>query len=84
VYSEYQGKGIGTELLKFVLSKLPDYGIERVELGTGTFGYQLAYYQRLGFRVESVIKDYFLRNYSEAIYEHGVQHQDMLRLYKVL
>ena len=67
-----------------MLSQLPSKGINRVELGTGTFGYQLIYYQRLGFRVESVVKDYFLRHYSESIYENGIQHQDSLRLYKLL
>ena len=84
VYPEYQGKGIGSELLAFVLSQLPSKGINRVELGTGTFGYQLTYYQRLGFRVDSVMKDYFLLNYPEPIFENGIQHQDMLRLYKLL
>lgn len=84
VYPAYQGQGLGSELLTFVLSHLPSKGINRVELGTGTFGYQLIYYQRLGFRVESVVKDYFLRHYSEPIYENGIQHQDSLRLYKLL
>lgn len=81
VYPEGQGRGIGSELLRFVLSVLPTKGIERVELGTGTFGYQLTYYQRLGFRVDSVAKDHFLINYPEPIFENGIQHKDMLRLY---
>ena len=84
VYPEYQDKGIGSELLSFVLSQLLSKGISRVELGTGAFGYQLTYYHRLGFRVDSVLKDYFLLNYPEPIFENGIQHQDMLRLYKSL
>ena len=84
VYPKYQGQGIGSELLKFALSQLLSKGINCVELGTGTFGYQLTYYQRLGFRVKSVIKDYFLVNYPEPIFEKGIQHQDMLRLYRLL
>ncbi|AYF20141.1 TPA: GNAT family N-acetyltransferase [Vibrio parahaemolyticus] len=81
VSPEQQGQGIGSKLLKLVLSQLPSKGINRVELGTGTFGYQLTYYQRLGFRVDSIIKDHFLLNYPEPIYENGIQHKDMLRLY---
>ena len=84
VYPHLQGQGIGSYLLKSVLAQLPKKGITRVELGTGTFGYQLTYYQRLGFRVDAIIKDHFLLNYPEPIYENGVQHQDMLRLYKQL
>ncbi|WJV52338.1 GNAT family N-acetyltransferase [Pectobacteriaceae bacterium CE90] len=80
VYPEYQGQGVGSKLLKYVLSQLPSKGIDRVELGTGTFGYQLTYYQRFGFRVDSIIKDHFLLNYPEPIFENGIQHKDMLRL----
>ncbi|HHF2902123.1 TPA: GNAT family N-acetyltransferase [Vibrio alginolyticus] len=81
VNPRYQGKGIGSKLLEFALSQLSRKGIQRVELGTGTFGYQLTYYQRAGFRVESVLKDHFLLNYVEPIFENGIQHKDMLRLY---
>ncbi len=81
VYPDFQGRGIGSELLRFALSQLKERRVKRVELGTGSFGYQLSYYQRLGFRVDSVIKDHFLTNYSEPIYENGIQHKDMLRLY---
>jgi len=84
VYPKLQGQGVGSELLKSVLSQLSSKGISRVELGTGTFGYQLTYYQRLGFRVDSIVKDHFLLNYPEPIYENGIQHKDMLRLYAQL
>ena len=76
-----QGKGIGTQLLKFVLSELESKGMRSVELGTGAFGYQLTYYHRLGFWVGEVIHNHFLDNYSEPIFENGIQHKDMLRLY---
>ncbi|EHK9050597.1 GNAT family N-acetyltransferase [Vibrio vulnificus] len=81
VSPKLQGQGIGSRLLEFVLSQLPNKGVGQVELGTGTFGYQLTYYQRLGFRVDSIIKDHFLLNYPEPIFENGIQHKDMLRLY---
>ncbi|MBN7798769.1 GNAT family N-acetyltransferase [Parahaliea mediterranea] len=81
VYPEHQGRGIGSDLLKFTLASLADRDVKRVELGTGSFGYQLGYYQRIGFRVDSIIKDHFLSNYSAPIFENGIQHKDMLRLY---
>ncbi|KID57136.1 GCN5 family acetyltransferase [Pseudoalteromonas luteoviolacea] len=77
----HQGLGIGTKLLRYVLKALKSKGMTRVELGTGSFGYQLTYYHRLGFRVESVAKNHFLQTYSEPIFENGIQHKDMLRLY---
>ncbi len=80
VIPEKQNKGIGTELLKFVIAYYEDIGAPKLELGTGTFGYQLLYYQRFGFRVESVWKNHFVDNYSDPIYDHGLQLKDMLRL----
>ncbi len=81
VYQEFQQQGIGSAVLRFALGELARMNIHRVELGTGTFGYQLTYYQRIGFRVDSVVKDHFLTNYAEPIIENGIQHKDMLRLY---
>ncbi|KEI72151.1 GNAT family N-acetyltransferase [Endozoicomonas elysicola] len=81
VMPELQGRGIGTQLLNYVLDGLAQRSIKRVELGTGTFGYQLTFYQRLGFRVSDVITNHFLDHYPEPIFEHGIQHKDMLRLY---
>jgi ribosomal protein S18 acetylase RimI-like enzyme len=75
-----QGKGIGTKLLEFVISELKSRNVTKLVLGTGTFGHQLAFYQRLGFRVDVVVKNFFTDNYDEPIYENGVQHYDMLRL----
>ncbi|MCL6269587.1 GNAT family N-acetyltransferase [Sansalvadorimonas sp. 2012CJ34-2] len=75
-----QGSGVGSKLLKHALSEMKKLGIKRVELGTGSFGYQLTFYQRAGFRVFAVDRDFFLNNYDEPLFENGLQHKDMLRL----
>ena len=49
-------------------------------MGTGTFGYQLAFYQRQGFRATGIDRDFFVKNYPEPIFEDGIQLFDMLRL----
>lgn len=79
-----QQQGIGSGLLRFVLTSLAEKGVRRVELGTGCFGHQLVYYQRHGFRVHAVLKDHFLIHYPEPLMEHGIQHKDMLKLSLVL
>ena len=76
----HQQRGIGSGLLRFVLENLAEKGVRRVELGTGSVGHQLTYYQRHGFRVDAVLKDHFLIHYPEPLIEHGIQHKDMLRL----
>ena len=80
VSPEYQRKGIGSKLLKHAVTIVRDMGARRLEVGTGTFGYQLAWYQRQGFRVFAIERDFFLVNYKEPIYENGIQLKDMLRL----
>ncbi|MGB0859654.1 MAG: GNAT family N-acetyltransferase [Pseudoalteromonas spongiae] len=80
VQPTYQAQGIGSKLLAYAITETKYKGIERIELSTGTFGHQLSFYQKLGFRVESVIKNHFLDNYPEPIFENGIQHKDMLRL----
>ncbi|MGE8496750.1 MAG: GNAT family N-acetyltransferase [Pseudomonas sp.] len=75
-----QGQGIGRQLLDDAISQARQLGARRLELGTGSFGPQLAFYQRAGFRVVAVEPDYFLEHYAEPLFEHGLQHKDRLRL----
>ncbi len=75
-----QKSGYGTALLKWVIDYYRNAGARWLEVGTGTFGYQLAFYQRQGFRVTSIDRDFFVRNYPEPIFEDGIQLIDMLRL----
>ncbi|KAF0807638.1 N-acetyltransferase GCN5 [Alcanivorax xiamenensis] len=80
VSPDVQGQGVGSALLRQVIDQCRSEGVRRIELGTGTFGYQLAFYQRQGFRVEGVVRDFFLDHYDEPVMEMGIQHKDMLRL----
>lgn len=72
--------GYGTALLTRIVELYRRAGARQLEVGTGTFGYQLAFYQRHGFRVTSIDHDFFVRNYPEPIFENGIQLFDMLRL----
>lgn len=80
VLPEHQKSGYGTALLRWVVDFYRRAGAGQLEVGTGTFGYQLAFYQRQGFRVTSIDHDFFVRNYPEPIFENGIQLFDMLRL----
>lgn len=80
VQPTYQAQGIGSKLLAYAIAEIKYKGVKIIELGTGAFGHQLSFYQKLGFRVESVIKNHFLENYPKPIFENGIQHKDMLRL----
>ena len=76
----FQRKGFGLKLLRKAIEIATENTAKKLEVGTGAFGYQLAFYQKAGFRVTSIDKDFFLKNYEEPIFEFGIQHKDMLRL----
>jgi ribosomal protein S18 acetylase RimI-like enzyme len=79
VNQKYQGKGYGKQLiLKAIeIAKIQNY--KRVIVGTGnTSVNQQALYQKCGFSLFKIEKDYFTKNYPEAIYENGVQCRDMI------
>lgn len=80
VHPDYQQSGNGTLLLEWVIDFFRRAGASELEVGTGTFGYQLAFYQRQGFRITSIDRDFFLKNYDKPIFEDGIQLMDMLRL----
>lgn len=80
VAPEHQGQGIGALLLHHAIDQARQLGAKLLELGTGSFGHQLTFYQRAGFRVVAVEPDYFLQHYPEPLFENGLQHRDRLRL----
>jgi ribosomal protein S18 acetylase RimI-like enzyme len=80
IHPDHQRAGHGAALLKWVIEFYRARGARQLEVGTGTFGYQLAFYQRHGFRVTRVDHDFFIKHYPDPLFEDGIQHFDMLRL----
>lgn len=81
VSEEHQGKGIGRALLMDAIQTAKGLRYKRIEIGTGNSSIgQLALYQKCGFRMTSIDKDFFLKHYHEDIYENGIRCIDMVRL----
>lgn len=81
VAENYQGKGIGKLLVSHAIRIAKTQGYKTIEIGTGNSSIgQLALYQKCGFRIVSVDHNYFIKHYSEEIYENGIQCIDMIRL----
>ncbi|MCU9614596.1 GNAT family N-acetyltransferase [Caldibacillus lycopersici] len=85
VHENYQGKGLGKNLIKDAILRAKQAGYQTLEVGTGnsSFG-QLALYQKCGFRIIGVDQNFFLRNYDEPIMENGIWCRDMIRLSQTL
>lgn len=76
-----RGQGLGKMLIFFALSEAGRLEYKEVVIGTGNSSVdQLILYQKCGFRLDSIDHDFFTRNYSEPIFENGLQCRDMIRL----
>jgi len=82
---QYQNQGIGKTLMREVIKQARDKGYEELIIGTGNNGFmQLYMYQRLGFEMTEIIKNFFVDNYEEPIFENGLQCKHMIILTKDL
>lgn len=81
VNENYQGKGYGKKLVLHAIETARNAGYRTIEIGTGNSGVtQLALYQKCGFRMTSIDRNFFIRHYEEPIFENGIQVIDMVRL----
>jgi len=81
VSEEYQGRGIGKTLVLSAIDMAKEENAKVLEIGTGNSSIaQLALYQKCGFRIASIDRDFFIKHYEEEIYENGIQCVDMIRL----
>jgi ribosomal protein S18 acetylase RimI-like enzyme len=68
-------------MLAAVLGDLRAHGVERVVVGTASASVgQLAYYQKTGFRLWRIERDYFdrARGYPDGLEENGIPVRDMV------
>ncbi|OZQ61995.1 GNAT family N-acetyltransferase [Paenibacillus sp. VTT E-133280] len=76
-----QSKGIGKQLVYHAIQNARLDGAKTIEVGTGNSSVgQLALYQKCGFRITGIDRDFFIRHYSEEIVENGIKVVDMIRL----
>lgn len=66
-----------------VLADLRQRGVHRVVVGTANSSIgALAFYQKVGFRLSRIERDYFTaeRGYPDGLEEHGIPMRDMVWL----
>ena len=81
VAEKRQNEGIGKLLVLDTIKRAKKEGAKKLLVGTGNSSTgQLAFYQKCGFKISGIKKDYFIKNYKESIFENGVQCKDMIML----
>jgi ribosomal protein S18 acetylase RimI-like enzyme len=81
VESSQQGSGIGQRMLAAVLDELRRRGVPRAVVGTANAGIgQLAFYQKVGFRLLRIERDFFspARGYPAVMEDNGIRLRDMV------
>ena len=76
-----QNRGIGRRLLAAVIEDLRKRGVRRAIVGTANAGIgQLAYYQKAGFRLSHIERDFFspARGYPAVMEDNGIRLRDMV------
>lgn len=80
-----QGQGMGKRLLGFLIAEAERQGFHRLQVATGNSSIgQLAFYQKAGFELLRLERDYFTQNYSEPIIENGIHCRHRLVLERLL
>lgn len=81
VSEAYQGHGLGRMLVEAAIETARNQSYQQLLVCTGNSSIgQFALYQKCGFRIESIERDYFIRHYPEAIIENGIQCRDRICL----
>lgn len=81
VKESHQGSGIGKHLIYSAIDLAKKSNAKVLEVGTGNSSIsQLAFYQKCGFRIVGIDKDFFKKHYEEKIIENGIECIDMIRL----
>lgn len=77
----FQTRGIGRQLIEQAIAHSKERNDQKIIVSTGTTSVgPLLLYQKCGFRVEAVERDYFTKYYREKIIENDVYLQDRLLL----
>ena len=83
VHSNYQGQGIGKFMLRDATSRAKEQGYKTILIGTANGSIkQLYLYQKEGFEITSIKKNFFVDNYPAPIFENGILCKHMIMLEK--
>ncbi|WP_404447665.1 GNAT family N-acetyltransferase [Sutcliffiella horikoshii] len=81
---QFRGLGLGKRVINLAFEIFKGQGFRKMIVGTANSSIaSLAFYQKAGFRMAEIRKDFFLK-YPEQIIEDGIQAMDMVVFERVL
>ena len=79
IYEKFHNCGYGKILINLLCKKYLE-NFKNIEILVGTSEQGVGFYKKCGFQFSHVIKDFFITNYKQPIFENGVQCKDMFYL----
>lgn len=79
IYEKYHKNGYGKEFVKLLFEY---YRGKYSCMIVGTSESGVTFYKKCGFKISHIVKNFFIDNYTEPIYENGNQCIDMIYLKK--
>lgn len=83
VSPKFQKQGYGKKLIEFITEKYSE-NFSVIQAGTGDSPFTIPFYEKCGFKKSHIVKNFFIDNYKNPIYEEGVQLINMIYLQKNL
>jgi aminoglycoside 6'-N-acetyltransferase I len=85
VNPEFQGQGVGSYLIQKAVEVAALNGQKSINIGTANSSVrQLYLYQKLGFEIVDIKRNFFINSYADPIFENGIQAKHMLVLTRQL
>lgn len=83
VSPKFQKQGYGKKIIEFITEKYSE-NFSVIQAGTGDSPLTIPFYEKCGFEKSHTVKNFFIDNYKNPIYEEGIQLIDMIYLQKNL
>ncbi len=84
IAKNWQNQGLGKKMIQHAIQATQRQGNRKLLVATGNSSIgQLAFYQKCGFEMVKIIRNYFTDNYEMPIFENGIEckHQLILAYY---
>lgn len=79
IYEKFHNCGYGKILINLLCEKYLE-SFKNIEILVGTSEQGVGFYKKCGFQFSHIVKDFFITNYKQLIFENGIQCKDMFYL----
>ena len=81
VSENFHNQGVGQQIIAQIVTQAKAQQVPKLWVATANSSIgQLAFYQKCGFEMHTIVHNYFIKNYPEPIIENGIVAKHQIRL----